>query len=717
MSPISEEQKWLLQFTQPANAPPTGAPWGDGTAMALRQKNNLPPWDANCRVKTLVGGYAAMSAMRDSLERIITEGSASSKNAGDRGYVYICDWRLNAFRDTSSSNDWFTGAWTPGSTAKKDQTVIGLILRLMQAGVQVRVLVWLPPTILQDASHIEDHFYIAKMIKAEDARLRKEVFTSVSKPIGIVALDRRVAGQVAASHHQKMLVIQGLSFQAAFCGGVDLAYTRRDSPPVADALSWQYDNDPPKFLNGDWQSGADIPDTAKLWPLDRSGGVVYQVNTEVNPPSHKEKGDLVTYVYGDGLSPQTQQFWHDQHLKLEGPVVTSLEEQFRERWADSAGTLEVLSSDPNVPDPLAVANDLVVFSTSEAFDPSTNQIKPLRPATTVSAPIGETGYVSTVQMWRTIPWRAHRSSLRLTTGEFTVMAGYAKASKTASELIWIFDQYFWSQPLARLLNSRLKGTPNLRLLLILPPYSDQDTGGLDTAVHHARQLALDVLTDGLSLTAGQFDQVAVYNLWFSSLTINRGIYCHAKTQTYDGSLLVCGSANLNRRSLMGDSEIACAVLDADIVNHHQRKLWSLLFPQAAWPTDANGNDIDLRVAGAGSLFFSAFNQAAQSGKSFLIPDPWKKGNSYRLPNGWLRQQDPVQVKFDAFYNQLMEATCIALDGIEGPIFDSTAPNNLRDPDLSEIVHRLSIDSRFEHDGEVNWTFRRPPPWVPPPWQS
>ena len=201
-------------------------------------------------------------------------------------------------------------------------------------------------------------------------------------------------------------------------------------------------------------------------------------------------------------------------------------------------------------------------------------------------------------------------------GEFTVMAGIANACQAANELIWIFDQYFFSRPLARLLNHQIKNDKEKKLcvILVLPPYAND----LPHEEHHARKLALNELTDGLSLGSGKFERVGVYNLWHPS-RIPGGIYCHSKVQLYDRSLLVCGSANLNRRSFTCDTELDCAVLDEDLVLKHYRRLWRVLFPGVAWPSQINFDDPN---GGWGIQFFNAFENAIKAQGTYLIPDPW-----------------------------------------------------------------------------------------------
>ena len=166
----------------------------------------------------------------------------------------------------SRANPWKTGPWKATDAATLDQTVIGLILRLMAAGVKVRVLVWLPVSITRGfdlAPHIDEHWYLAQTVAAQAAHLG-------AQDRGIVAMDSRVADFMTASHHQKMCLIRVGDIETAFVGGVDWAFTRRDAPadPTATGV-YQYDPDtlgdltapPPQFNAGDWQSG--VPVTGK----------------------------------------------------------------------------------------------------------------------------------------------------------------------------------------------------------------------------------------------------------------------------------------------------------------------------------------------------------------------------------------------------------------------------------------------------------------------
>jgi phosphatidylserine/phosphatidylglycerophosphate/cardiolipin synthase-like enzyme len=607
-----DPSRWLLPWSSerypgvPANE---GRPWGDGTAMAARQSassTNRIAWDPGCRVTPLIGGYETLCSMRDTLEDAIA--LAPKLPADKRGHVYIADWRLDPLRDLSDRNPWrTTRAWTVNDLAQRDQTAAGLILRMMQAGIRVRVMVWYPVTISHKAgmsAHIEAHLYLAKLVEAQCQRL-------AAPDRGIVALDLRVAAPKTATHHQKTIVIRVGSINVAYVGGVDWAHTRRDAPDAT--RTYTYDptgpNDPskpvPQFLGGDWQSGAGMPalfndaaDRTHRWPKQVMPDAAPVDYTAVSTVSVYEPGgsDLPVAAYGTA-----NQIWHDQHLRLEGPIVQTLEDQYRERWVDSGVTHSIGGWGGS-----HWTDNQVIFSTDRAYSGDT--VLPLEPAAP-EPPVS--GGNAVVQMWRTIPLRK-RAHPPFTRGEYTIMAGISNACTKAQELVWIFDQYFFSRPLGRLLNAMIKRPGSrLNVIVVLPPYADDHQ--LDE--HRARKLAMEDLTRDLkTATPGVFDRVAICNLWDHQR--NLGIYCHTKVQLYDQELMVCGSANLNRRSLTCDTELDCAVNDPAMVVTHQQRLWKMLFPGVAWPAG-----IAFGTPGWGAQFLQEFRSHVTA-TSFLEPDPF-----------------------------------------------------------------------------------------------
>jgi len=634
------------------------------------------PWDENCKVTTYVSGLDAMNAIRDSLELAATEG----RNAppGQKGKVYFTNWRFNAFRDLSTANAWYYDRWdnyVSGRQAAEDETALALVLKLMQAGVLVRMLLWYPTAASEMdlsaalAAHVMDHLYVARVVEAESKRLAEDPNSR-----SIVALDMRTADSTnAGAHHQKTLVIRGAATHVAYVGGVDLAYTRRD------ALA----------LQGDWQSGVGIPAPAQGWPHQSGPFMNYTTVDTIERPLRKQATDLPKEVYG-----ATRQIWHDHHLRLEGPIVKTLEHQFKERWEDTVNDNRLF----DLSSPYSRANyrkAQVIFSSADAFD--AHGIKSL--PNPVDPP-AVTGGFSKVQMWRTIPWRTTRTGPPFQRAEFTVMAGIANAVKQAQELILVFDQYFWSRPFARLVNAQLKDThrPDLHVIVVVPAHADVDTLlPLKSVAHKARADAFADLTSGLTKTGIEYDRVAIYNLWLDRTATderNRGIYVHAKTQTYDGDLLVCGSANLNRRSFTCDSEINCAVLDPGVVVAHQSELWSYLFAGAARP-NINLSDYGQKN---GKKFFDAFKAAVAAGSSILIRDEWQAAHP-TLPNGVERDQSPWNGG-EWRYKTFLDPSSLTLT-VEEKVFDVTPMSNWREANLDDISQRVEKK-------ELQGYYRRPP---------
>ena len=552
---LTGPERWLLQYSDKA----TGRPWGEATYMAQRGKDHQP-WDENCSVETYEDGYKAMCAVRDTLEKVI----GAAGRVADKGYVYICGWRFNCLRDLSTNNRWLTGPWNAGERgALLDQTAIGLVLRLMQKGVRVRLLLWLPNKVGEEhfgyKAHVLDHMYAARLVQEESKRLQEQ---GVGEHLGVVALDMRTANHMSASHHQKMVVVRSGDFHEAFVGGVDLAFTRRDAPGS---------------FHGDWQSGERIPIASEGWPWQQAD-VSYASLSKVSPPKVQQRTDLAPAVYD-----LTYQRWHDQYLKLQGAAVQTLEWQFVERWRD-VGRAYTLSEPRNwLPGQVMFTDSLAVAG---------QNVYPLLLPDPTAIPAGAAGK-STVQMWRTIPLRKDRqqpgTAPLFRYGEFTVVAGIARAVDAAEQLIWIFDQYLWSQAFARHVNARLKVAPTLHVIVVLPAHSD-DAGLLATIQHEATYRALQALTEDVE------NRVGIFALWDKGKTpgVNPGgIYVHAKSHTYDGELLVCGSANLNRRSFLCDTELACAVLDSDVVLGAPQETAAVATRKPSRPNPLPRSDVEL----------------------------------------------------------------------------------------------------------------------------
>jgi phosphatidylserine/phosphatidylglycerophosphate/cardiolipin synthase-like enzyme len=240
-------------------------------------------------------------------------------------------------------------------------------------------------------------------------------------------------------------------------------------------------------------------------------------------------------------------------------------------------------------------------------------------------------------------------------------------------------------------NKQLTDSTHLHVIVILPPHAD--TFFYEVA-HWARANALAALTAGLPRTGIEYDRVAIYDLWLDRTATdsrNRGIYVHAKAQTYDGDLLVCGSANLNRRSFTCDSELNCAVLDPAVVEAYQRQVWSFFFPGTQRP------NYDLNEQGKGKKFFDDFKSAIATGSSILIRDPWQAPVP-TLPNG-VRRRDYGGPVGELLYRRGLDPSSITETVEKAKVFDEPGG---RDARLDDVVSRLERYHLVDR-----WPYRRP----------
>ena len=132
------------------------------------------------------------------------------------------------------------------------------------------------------------------------------------------------------------------------------------------------------------------------------------------------------------------------------------------------------------------------------------------------------------------------------------------AAAAPAALVYLEDQYLWSRDAAHALADALAPrSPSCTWSSSSCPATPTATGGSPGAASRiGRERGPSRRFD-----AAGGDRVAVYDLENDGRA--RPIYVHAKVCIVDDVWLAVGSDNLNRRSWTHDSEISCAVLDAD----------------------------------------------------------------------------------------------------------------------------------------------------------
>ena len=288
--------------------------------------------------------------------------------------------------------------------------------------------------------------------------------------------------------------------------------------------------------------------------------------------------------------------WHDLQLAIRGPAVGDVEATFRERWCDPS---------PLSRNPISRLADLVRGDDTRA--------DPLPPQLPDPPRLGTQG----VQLLRTYPYRRHGFPFA-PEGERSVARGYAKALRHARRLIYLEDQYLWSEQVATAFGEALRAQPQLRMIAVVPLHPDQP-GRLAGAAHAiGRGRALDVLRQ-----AGG-DRVAVYGLENHAGT---PVYVHAKACVIDDTWASVGSDNFNVRSWTHDSELSCAVMEesTDGTGFPERlrlALWREHLDRAT------GDDADLRDLD------SAFTIMAKTAQT--LDDWYADGRDGFRPPGRLR---------------------------------------------------------------------------------
>jgi phosphatidylserine/phosphatidylglycerophosphate/cardiolipin synthase-like enzyme len=293
---------------------------------------------------------------------------------------------------------------------------------------------------------------------------------------GEVLLDQRV--RPFGCHHQKMVVVRHRDRphdDVAFIGGIDLDHGSRDD---ADH-------------HGDRQSvGADP-------------------------------------VYGPNPA------YHDVQLQMQGPVVASAEETFRERWQNPAAVSRL---------PWHVIPDRI-----HGLGRTGSQL----PAASPAPPVAGT---CAVQLLRTYPWRRPRYPYA-PLGERSIALAYTKALGRAEQLIYIEDQYLWSFDVARIFAAALQRSSRLYVIAVVPRRPDNENQFYNESAMLGHAEALTMVRE-----AGG-DRVQIVDV---ENRVGLPVYVHSKLCVVDDVWAAVGSDNFNTRSWTHDSELTAAVLDSEL---------------------------------------------------------------------------------------------------------------------------------------------------------
>jgi phosphatidylserine/phosphatidylglycerophosphate/cardiolipin synthase-like enzyme len=152
-------------------------------------------------------------------------------------------------------------------------------------------------------------------------------------------------------------------------------------------------------------------------------------------------------------------------------------------------------------------------------------------------------------------------------GERTIARAYEHAFDRARQLIYIEDQYLWSDVVAATIATALRREPHLQVIAVVPRYPDDD-GRITGPPNRLGQLsALALLRAAGGQRFGVFDPHS---------PTGTPVYVHAKVCIVDDTWMSCGSDNFNRRSWTHDSELTCAVMDDEgrLPRELRKSLWS-----------------------------------------------------------------------------------------------------------------------------------------------
>jgi phosphatidylserine/phosphatidylglycerophosphate/cardiolipin synthase-like enzyme len=219
--------------------------------------------------------------------------------------------------------------------------------------------------------------------------------------------------------------------------------------------------------------------------------------------------------------------WHDVQIRLEGEAVADVERNFHQRRQAVTGERALPRREP------------------------TWQVEWRTP----------------VQIVRTIPRRVYNFAPR---GEFGIHHAYLQAIGAARRLIYLENQYLWSPEIRDALIAAMRRNEGMafRIVIVLPARAFDGKDDNDQHVDELRKA-----DKGRGVVSVYCPYASGPNAGERPFTY-RPTYVHAKVGIIDDEWLLIGSANLNDRGLITDSEIMALMHDATLARQVRVDLWT-----------------------------------------------------------------------------------------------------------------------------------------------
>nr|CAH7741167.1 unnamed protein product [Callosobruchus chinensis] len=492
------------------------------TAREFTQMNpnrSFAPIRNNVTASWFVDGASYMSAIADAIDKAKEE-------------VFITDW------------------WLSPEIYLKRPAIVGeywqlknLLKRKADSGVKIYILLYKE---VEMALGLNSYYSKQKLVEAS------ENIKVLRHP------DHAKAGIFLWAHHEKMVVVDQTY---AFVGGIDLCYGRWDDDKhrLTDLGSISPTIDVSTVKK---RSSKQIVDTldgqAKLWIGKDYVNFIVKDFTNLESPFD----DFIDRV----TTPRMP--WHDVGMCVQGTAARDVARHFIQRW--NATKLE--KAKKNSQYPYLMPKSYSDFKSLPLFFPNmTHKV--------------------TCQVLRSVScWSA--GFLEPDTVEQSIHEAYIETIMRAQHYIYIENQFFISLPyhnpntrnqIAEALYKRIitahKSKQVFRVYVVMPllPGFEGEVGGASgTSLHaitHWNYLSIsqgkDAILNRLK-EAGIEDPtqyISFYGLRTHSVLngepITELIYVHSKLMIVDDKTVICGSANINDRSLIGkrDSEIAVIIED------------------------------------------------------------------------------------------------------------------------------------------------------------